>query len=162
MLALHTPDGKPPDGTLLERLYDAATLGLHISNRLSRLAGTLLLRLLGYKHPLGWPLDQELLVMTLYGLLHSGRIQTWRRFFSLVARHHVDSAVAGLTTEEVQTGTCTSWWLRLAPELQPQQPRVKVCWLYLHGETLEDREGGRRGSTWQLAAGTGRRSSSCW
>lgn len=34
---------------------------------------------------------------------------------------------------QVTTGSCESWWIRLAPEARPQQPQATINWLFLHG-----------------------------
>lgn len=39
---------------------------------------------------------------------------------------------------QVTTGSCVSWWVRLAPDRRPQAPHTTINWLYLHGRPTRE------------------------
>jgi hypothetical protein len=73
---------------------------------------------------------QELLCTLMFGILQSRQVSVWRGFFSAVGDI---SAWVPVTKQHLQTGPCSSVWVRLPPEKQPQQPCPHINLVFFHG-----------------------------
>ncbi|WIA14004.1 hypothetical protein OEZ85_002565 [Tetradesmus obliquus] len=104
-------------------------LTIHIVQRLVRLLLSPFLRIV-IKHPLGWPLEQELLCTLMFGILQSRQVSAWRGFFGAVGELQ---AWVPVQVQRLAAGPCSAVWIRLPPEKEPQQPRARVNMVFFHG-----------------------------
>lgn len=128
---------KIANGCLFYKQLDEERLGfinnlkltIHIVQRLVRLLLSPFLRIV-IKHPLGWPLEQELLCTLMFGILQSRQVSAWRGFFGAVGELQ---AWVPVQVQRLAAGPCSAVWIRLPPEKEPQQPRARVNMVFFHG-----------------------------
>ncbi|WIA31057.1 hypothetical protein OEZ86_001087 [Tetradesmus obliquus] len=89
----------------------------------------------GKKRPLGWPADQELMLLIMRQMFRYGNVQHWRSVIGSATSKEVPglllTRVPGSTFKG--SGWRDSWWVELPPEQCPEQPKASLVLLYLHG-----------------------------
>jgi hypothetical protein len=112
----------------LERLAVAAPL---LSITAAACIAVAVRRALGFRHPLGWCLHEELTVTLMRTLLVRGDIGVWRAFFRTVS--DPSQAPPELDVEPVGLKGSRSVWFSMKQQLRPAAPKGRVTVMFMHG-----------------------------
>lgn len=118
-----------PPRSLPEAVASYVRTALMLSVSLGPMLFVIIQRTVGPKHPLGWPLVQEVVCAFFRSILEKGNLRDWRQCLFIIGK--LDQ-YPDLHTQWVETGACKSMWMRLKDSTKERFPQPTKSFVLLH------------------------------